>query len=89
MSGRGGKSSRAQPPASEGDGEGKGLVEQRRCHEDRRLQLESITDAGLVNLVEDLPGIACNERSRLVSILQRLRDNLRRMDATGESSDHD
>jgi len=29
-----------------------------------------------------------SERLLLVSVRQRLRDNLRRMDATGESSDH-
>ena len=79
--------------------EGKGLVERRRSHEDRRLQLVSITDAGrhVVDEVDHMAaelgtecrrGITRSERLQLVSALQRLRDNLRRMDATGESSAH-
>jgi hypothetical protein len=89
MSGQCGKSSRAQNPAPEGDRQDKGLVAQCRCHEDRSLELESITDVGLVNLVEDLPGMECHERLRQYSILQRLRNSERRMDSTGESSGHD
>jgi DNA-binding MarR family transcriptional regulator len=71
--------------------EGKGLVERRRGEEDRRLQLVSITDAGR-DVVENVDrmaeqlgtgyrrGISRAERVQLVSILQRLRENLRRMD---------
>jgi hypothetical protein len=73
-------------------------VERRRSREDRRLQLVSITDAGrqVVDEVDHMAadlgteyrrGITRSERLQLVSILQRLRANLRRMDATGESSD--
>jgi DNA-binding MarR family transcriptional regulator len=68
--------------------EGKGLVERTRGLEDRRLQLVSITDAGC-NVVEDVDhmaeplgqalrkGISRDERVQLVSILQRIRANLR------------
>ncbi len=77
--------------------EGKGLVERRRSHEDRRLQLVSITDAGrqVVDEVDHVAaelgteyrrGITRSERLQLVSVLQRLRDNLRGMDATGGAS---
>ena len=77
--------------------EGKGLVERRRSREDRRLQLVSITDAGrqvvddVDHMAEELGtkyrrGITRNERLQLVSVLQRLRDNLRGMDATGGAS---
>lgn len=77
--------------------EGKGLVERRRGRQDRRLQLVSITDAGrdvvdqVDRLAEDLGteyrgGISRDERRQLVSILQRLRENLRRMDAPGEGA---
>jgi len=75
--------------------EGKGLVERRRSREDRRLQLVSITDAGrdlvdqVDHMAEDLGkayrrGISRDERRQLVSILQRLRENLHRMDTPGE-----
>jgi DNA-binding MarR family transcriptional regulator len=71
--------------------EGKGLVERTRGREDRRLQLVSITDAGrrVVDEVDHMAealgtalrqGIARDERAQLVSILQRLRDNLREME---------
>ncbi len=71
--------------------EGKGLVERTRGREDRRLQLVSITDAGrrVVDEVDRMGeelGIALRadisreERAQLVSILQRLRENLRRME---------
>jgi DNA-binding MarR family transcriptional regulator len=75
--------------------EGKGLVERARSRTDRRLQLVSITDAGR-NLVgeidamaEDLgtryrQGTTRSERTQLVSILQRLRENLRRIDSSEE-----
>lgn len=70
--------------------EGKGLVERTRGREDRRLQLVSITDAGrrVVGEVDRMgealgtalrQGISREERTQLVSILQRLRDNLREM----------
>jgi hypothetical protein len=79
--------------------EDKGLVERRRSQEDRRLQLVSITDAGrqVVDEVDHMAadlgteyrrGITRSERLQLVSVLQRLRDNLRRIDATGGLSDH-
>jgi DNA-binding MarR family transcriptional regulator len=71
--------------------EGKGLVERTRSREDRRLQLVSITDAGrrVVDEVDRMgetlgiglrEGISREERTQLVSILQRLRENLRRME---------
>jgi DNA-binding MarR family transcriptional regulator len=77
--------------------EGKDLVERRRSREDRRLQLVSITDAGrrVVEQVDQLAealgteyrrGISRDERLALVSVLQRLRENLRRMDAPGEGA---
>jgi DNA-binding MarR family transcriptional regulator len=78
--------------------EGKGLVERRRGREDRRLQLVSITDAGrdVVDTVDRMAeelgtgyrrGVSRAERVQLVSILQRLRENLRRMDdPSGESA---
>jgi DNA-binding MarR family transcriptional regulator len=77
--------------------EGKGLVERRRSREDRRLQLVSITDAGrevvdqVDHMAEDLGteyrrGISRDERVLLVSILRRLRENLRRMDTPGEGA---
>src|SRR5512134_3574878 len=69
--------------------EGKGLVERTRGREDRRLQLVSITDAGrrVVGEVDRMgetlgtglrQGISREERTQLVSILQRLRENLSR-----------
>lgn len=78
--------------------EDKGLVERRRSQEDRRLQLVSITDAGrqvvdeVDHMAEELgteyrSGITRSERRQFVSVLQRLRDNLRRVEAAGESSD--
>jgi DNA-binding MarR family transcriptional regulator len=71
--------------------EGKGLVERTRGREDRRLQLVSITDAGerVVDEVDHMAealgtglrrGISRDERRQLVSILQRLRGNLREME---------
>lgn len=71
--------------------EGKGLVERTRSRSDRRLQLVSITEAGrsvvdeIDHMAEDLGieyrrGISRAERAQLVSILQRLRENLCRMD---------
>jgi DNA-binding MarR family transcriptional regulator len=71
--------------------EGKGLVERTRGREDRRLQLVSITDAGrrVVDEVDHMAeqlglelrqGISREERAQLVSILQRIRENLRRME---------
>jgi DNA-binding MarR family transcriptional regulator len=71
--------------------EGKGLVERTRSREDRRLQLVSITDDGqrVVNQVDQMgetlgialrQGISREERTQLVSILQRLRENLRNME---------
>ena len=68
-----------------------GLVERTRGREDRRLQLVSITDDGqrVVNQVDEMgetlgtglrQGISREERTQLVSILQRLRENLRRME---------
>ena len=71
--------------------EGKGLVERTRRREDRRLQLVSITEEGR-RLVDDVDhmgetlgiamreGISREERTQLVSILQRIRENLRRME---------
>jgi DNA-binding MarR family transcriptional regulator len=78
--------------------EGKGLVERRRALDDRRLQLVSITDAGrevvetVDRMAEELGtgyrrGISRAERVQLVSILQRLRENLRRMDRPSGGSD--
>ncbi len=72
--------------------EDKGLLERRRSQEDRRLQLVSITDAGrqvvdeVDHMAEELGteyrrGITRSERRQLVSVLQRLRDNLRRVEA--------
>lgn len=74
--------------------EGKGLVERTRGREDRRLQLVSITDAGrrVVDEVDHMAealgtalrqGISREERTQLVSILQRLRDNLCEMERGG------
>ena len=74
--------------------EGKGLVERTRGREDRRLQLVSITDAGgrIVDEVDRMgeelgtamrEGITREERGQLVSILQRLRGNLREMEKGG------
>jgi DNA-binding MarR family transcriptional regulator len=71
--------------------EGKGLVERERSLDDRRLQLVSITEAGrrLVGEVDRMAealgtglrqGISREERAQLVSILQRLRANLSRME---------
>jgi MarR family transcriptional regulator for hemolysin len=71
--------------------EGKGLVERERGRDDRRLQLVSITDAGrrVVGDVDRMGealgtalrhGISREERTQLVSILQRLRENLSRME---------
>ena len=71
--------------------EGKGLVERTRSREDRRLQLVSITDAGrrLVDEVDRMgealgtglrQGITREERTQLVSILQRIRHNLREIE---------
>ena len=74
--------------------EGKGLVERSRSREDRRLQLVSITDAG-ERVVEEVDhmgealgtglrqGISREERAQLVSILQRIRRNLREMEKRG------
>jgi len=80
--------------------EDKRLVERRRGRDDRRVQLVSITDAGreVVDSVDRMAeglaagyrrGISRDERLQLVSILQRLRDNLRRMDESppGGASD--
>jgi DNA-binding MarR family transcriptional regulator len=74
--------------------EGKGLVERERGREDRRLQLVSITDAGrrVVSEVDEMAevlgtalrqGITREERTQLVSILQRLRHNLSKMEKGG------
>ena len=74
--------------------EGKGLVERTRGRDDRRLQLVSITDAGrrVVGEVDRMGealgtglrrGISREERAQLVSILQRLRANLRAMEKEG------
>jgi DNA-binding MarR family transcriptional regulator len=71
--------------------EGKGLVERARSQSDRRLQLVSITDAGrsIVTEIDEMAAdlgtryrqsISRAERTQLVSILQRLRANLRAMD---------
>jgi DNA-binding MarR family transcriptional regulator len=71
--------------------EGKGLIERSRSRQDRRLQLVSITDAGrrVVAEVDRMgetlgtalrEGISHEERTQLVSILQRFRNNLRKMD---------
>ena len=71
--------------------EGKGLVERTRSRIDRRLQLVSITEGGraivseIDEMAEDLgtryrKGVSRAERTQLVSILQRLRENLRDMD---------
>ena len=71
--------------------EGKSLVERTRGRDDRRLQLVSITEAGrsVVSEVDEMgealgtalrQGISREERTQLVSILQRLRENLRRME---------
>jgi len=68
--------------------EGKGLVERTRGREDRRLQLISITDEGrsVVEAVDHMAeplgqelrkGVSRDERVQLVSILQRIRQNLR------------
>jgi len=71
--------------------EGKGLVERERSRDDRRLQLVSISEAGrrvvdeVDHMGEDLgtelrQGISREERAEFVSILQRIRENLRKMD---------
>ena len=71
--------------------EGKGLVERTRSREDRRLQLVSITADGerVVDAVDHMgealgtglrQGISREERTQLVSILQRIRQNLRAME---------
>ena len=76
--------------------EGKWLVERTRGREDRRLQLVSITDAGrrVVDEVDHMAealgtalrqGVSREERTQLVSILQRLRDNLCEMERAGAS----
>ena len=76
--------------------EGKGLVERERSRDDRRRQLVSITESGrrLVGEVDRMgeklglglrQGISREERTQLVSILQRLRQNLRAMERGGES----
>ncbi len=76
--------------------EGKGLVERTRGREDRRVQLVSITDDGrrVVDEVDRMAeslgtalrrGVTREERTQLVSILQRLRENLRRMEKGGAS----
>lgn len=68
--------------------EGKGLVERTRGRADRRLQLVSITDEGrqVVETVDRMAeplgqelrrGVSRDERVQLVSILQRIRQNLR------------
>jgi DNA-binding MarR family transcriptional regulator len=89
--------------------ESKGLVERARSREDRRLQLVSITDAGerVVDEIDRMgealgteyrSGITREERAQFVSILQRIRRNLREMEKreaprrldTGSQSDvHD
>jgi len=74
--------------------EGKALVERTRGREDRRLQLVSITEAGrrVVNEVDAMgevlgiglrEGISREERTQLVSILQRVRGNLRKIEREG------
>ena len=74
--------------------EGKALVERTRGREDRRLQLVSITEAGrrVVNEVDEMgevlgiglrQGISREERTQLVSILQRVRENLRKIEGEG------
>ncbi len=74
--------------------EGKGLVERSRGRDDRRLQLVSITDAGrrvvdeVDHMAEELgiryrAGVSREERAQLISILQRLRHNLRAMERAG------
>ena len=71
--------------------EGKGLVERTRSRIDRRLQMVSITDAGrnIVGEIDEMAadlgpryrkGVSRAERAQFVSILQRLRENLRGMD---------
>jgi DNA-binding MarR family transcriptional regulator len=76
--------------------EGKRLVERTRGREDRRLQLVSITDDGrsIVDQVDHMgeelgvglrQGISREERTQLVSILQRVRENLRRMERTHDA----
>ena len=71
--------------------EGKGLVERARSREDRRLQLVSITEAGerVVDEVDRMgealgteyrSGITREERAQLVSVLERIRQNLREME---------
>jgi DNA-binding MarR family transcriptional regulator len=74
--------------------EGKGLVERARSREDRRLQLVSITEAGarVVDEVDQMgealgtglrQGTSREERMQLVSILQRIRQNLSEMEKRG------
>lgn len=71
--------------------EGKGLVERSRGRADRRLSLVSITDGGrrVVERVDEMgealgtalrQGVTREERTQLVSVLQRLRENLRKME---------
>ncbi|MCH2173464.1 MarR family transcriptional regulator [Myxococcota bacterium] len=71
--------------------EGKGLVERTRGRSDRRVQLVSITDSGrnVVVGVDEMAeplgkqlrkGISRPERAQLVSILQRIRENLRNIE---------
>ena len=71
--------------------EGKGLVERTHSREDRRLQLVSITAEGerVVDAVDQMgealgtglrQGITREERTQLVSILQRIRRNLQEME---------
>ena len=76
--------------------EGKALVERARGREDRRVQLVSITDEGR-RVVEDVDhmaeplgkalrkSISRDERAQLVSILQRIRENLRNLEAEDRS----
>lgn len=75
--------------------EGKGLVERTRGLVDRRVQLVSITEDGrsVVNDVDHIAeplgkalrkGISRDERGQLVSILQRIRENLRDLERTHE-----
>jgi DNA-binding MarR family transcriptional regulator len=74
--------------------ERKQLVARERSREDRRLQLVSIIDGGrgVVNEVDRMgeqlgtalrAGVTRKERAQLVSILERLRDNLRKLDQRG------
>ena len=71
--------------------EGKGLIERTRSRADRRLQLVSISESGrqVVDEVDRMAerlgtglrrGITREERRQLVSILQRVRTNLREIE---------